>query len=126
MAEATVADVQAELPDSADFTQTRIETFISRAEKVVRDRITVDSESDLDHIGDLEALVAAHFAFPHMTDAVKGRAVSNVSKGSASISYKDERGPEGHNSPYWMQAIMLDDRLRTLGDDGSRTSATML
>lgn len=126
MPEATLEDVRGELPESADFDDSRIQTFIGRGSKVVRDRISVDSESDLDHIADLEALVSAHFAYPHMTDAVKGRAVSSVSKGSASISYKDSRGPEGHSSPYWMQAVMLDDRLKTLGESDGRTSATML
>lgn len=126
MAEATLADVRAELPDEANFVDDRIQTFIQRGSKVVRDRITVDTGSDLDHIGDLEALVAAHFAYPHMTDAVKGRAVSSVSKGSASINYKDSRGPEGHSSPYWKQAVMLDDRLKTLSDSDGRTSATLL
>lgn len=128
----TISELREELPGghTDDFKDDRLQTYIRRASAVISDRLAVDSDRyDDDFLGDIETLVAAHFAYPTITGADTGQMLSSEQLGEAQLSYQsDSSAPGNYASPYWDQAVMLAPALDgtsgsawTVTNDSSRT-----
>ena len=104
---ATIADVDDELPADHGLSASYLDLKLRQAAITVSRRIP--DETDADHLTLLEALVAADFVFPRLTDADQGKVVESweLADGRESYSVPDA----GSDSPYWQQAVRMDQRL---------------
>ncbi len=110
---ATAADVANErgVTVSADEISDR---DLERATRAVEKRLPNETDEWL--LKNLQILVTAHFLYPSMTGETEGKRVSRVSEGDATIAYEtgdsgDIEGPGGYYSPFWAQAVQMDDRM---------------
>lgn len=125
MPDAAVADLEDELGDEASaFDAGRLETLLRRGATLVRRRIPESPDAGfsdaewVSHREDLQVLVAAHFAFGEITGETSGKVASSISQESASIEYSTSFiGPGDYGSPYWDNAVKLDERIN-YDDDG--------
>lgn len=87
-----------------------LDKWMLRAHHIVDKRIP--SSTTRQHRKQLETLVAAHFGFPHKTEATEGRALSSVSQNGRTVNFNmdDVPGDTG-STPYWLQAVELDSRI---------------
>lgn len=112
----SISDIREELPNghSEEFEDDRLQTFKRRAAAVVATRLETNSNTYPDDLlGDIETLVAAHFAFPAITDADTGQILSSERLGEAQRSYQTtSSAPGDYESPYWDQAVMLAPKLK--------------
>lgn len=120
---ATVSDLDAELgADASELADSRKQTYLQRAARIIADRAPPETVDDSDLLGDLEALAAAHLAFSRLSGAESGDVVSKIDQDSASISYDTEfisvDGPGGYPSPYWATALTLEPQLQTNSSGG--------
>lgn len=117
----TTANIRDELPagHSEEFTEERLQTFMRRATAVVANRLNTTSNTYSDALlGDIETLVAAHFAYPAITDADSGQILSSERLGEAQRSYQtNSSAPGDYDSPYWDQAVMLAPKLNEEPDE---------
>lgn len=100
--------------DALQFDESRYRTWLKRAVKVLDTRLP--DERDVEHLTDLEILVAAHFAYPASTSH-EGQRLSSITQESAQISFDNSKStsnsnpPGEYESPFWDQAVLLDHRL---------------
>lgn len=116
---ATAADVSEEMGGALSPADIN-DRWLKRASHVVQNRVP-DADDWLQE--ELEILVAAHFAFPHITGATEGKEVSSVTEGQAQISYESTEGPDGNASPYWTAAVKLSEG--RLDDESGFFSVTL-
>jgi hypothetical protein len=110
---ATANDVSTELDGSLAASEIR-DRWLERAARVVNKRLPNEGDEWL--LTNLEILVAAHFAFSKVTGANTDDRVKSVADGDAEVSYDGPEGPDGEPSPYWAQAVRLDDRIASTDD----------
>lgn len=107
----SISDIREELPGghTEAFSDDRLQTFMRRAAAVVNNRLDTHSNQYTDDLlGDIETLIACHFAYPQITGSDTGQILSSERLGEAQRSYQsDSSAPGDYESPYWDQALML-------------------
>lgn len=104
--------------DALQFEEGTYLKWLKRAVKILNRRLP--NERDTTHLKDLEALIAAHFAYPAATSH-KGQQLSSITQESAQISYDNSKSssnsPGDFHSPFWDQAVMIEPDLADAPDE---------
>lgn len=108
MTYADLATVRDELDVSTDEIGTdQLQRYQRRATRLIDERLPRETDDEL--LEDLELLVTGHFAYPDLSGGPHGARVERVSQESTTVKFAE--GPDGHETPYWYQAVLLDERL---------------
>lgn len=80
-----------------------------RATRLIDERLPTENDPEL--LEDLELLVTGHFAYGDLAGGPNGQRVERVRQESTTVKFAT--GPDGTESPYWHQAVLVDDRIES-------------
>lgn len=109
----TYADLQTirdELDATSDeISDDQLQRYQRRATRLIDNRLPAENDPEL--LEDLELLVTGHFAYGALSGGPDGAVVERVRQESTTVKFAT--GPDGTESPYWQQAVLLDSRIET-------------
>lgn len=110
MAYADLATIRDELDvDSSEISNDQLQRYQRRATRLIDERLPGETDDVL--LEDLELLVTGHFAYGDLSGGPDGAVVERVSQESTTVEFAV--GPDGSETPYWHQAVLLDSRIES-------------